>query len=104
MYSPSVLIISKRKELAVRYKKILKLLMADVTLVNNLSDAIGEIRNNEFEFIIISDTIEENIKEFIKKVRILTYNFRPSIIAVSKSDELSDKLELLDSGADDFLS
>ena len=38
MYSPSVLIISKRKELAVRYKKILKLLMADVTLVNNLSD------------------------------------------------------------------
>lgn len=104
MYSPSVLIISKRKELAVRYKKILKLLMADVTLVNNLSDAIGEIRNKEFEFIIISDTIEENIKEFIKKVRILTYNFRPSIIAVSKSDELSDKLELLDSGADDFLS
>lgn len=104
MYNPSVLIISKRKELAIRYKKILKLLMADVTLVNNLSDAIGEIRNNEFEFIIISDTIEENVKEFIKKVRILTYNFRPSIIAVSKSDELSDKLELLDSGADDFLS
>ena len=104
MYNPSVLIISKRRELAVRYKKILKLLMADVVLVNNLSDAIGEIRDNEFEFIIISDTIEENIKEFIKKVRILTYNFRPSIIAVSKSDELSDKLELLDSGADDFLS
>lgn len=104
MYNPSVLIISKRRELAVRYKKILKLLMADVVLVNNLSDAIGEIRNNEFEFIIISDTIEENIKEFIKKVRILTYNFRPSIIAVSKSDELSDKLELLNAGADDFLS
>ncbi len=104
MYNPSVLIISKRRELAVRYKKILKLLMADVVLVNNLSDAIGEIRNNEFEFIIISDTIEDNIKEFIKKVRILTYNFRPIIIAVSKSDELSDKLELLDAGADDFLS
>lgn len=104
MYNPSVLIISKRKELAIRYKKILKLLSAEVSLVNNLSDAIGEIQKNEFEFIIISDTIEENIKDFIKKVRILTYNFRPVIIAVSKSAETSDMLDLLNSGADDFLS
>lgn len=104
MYSPSILIISKRRELAVRYKKILKLLTADVVLTDNLSDAIGEIRQNEFEFIIVSDTIEENIRDFIKKVRVLTYNFRPSIIAVSKSDDLTDKLELLNAGADDFLS
>lgn len=104
MYSPSVLIISKRKELAIKYKKILKLLSADVVSVNNLSDAIGEIKQNEFEFIIISDTIEENLKDFIRKVRVLTYNFRPAIIAVSKSAELSDKLDLLNAGADDFLS
>ena len=104
MYSPSILIISKRKELAIRYKKILKLLLTETVLVDNLSDAIGEIKKNEFEFIIISDTIEENIKDFVKKVRILTYNFRPTIIAVSKSAEISDKLDLLDAGADDFLS
>ena len=35
---------------------------------------------------------------------ILTYNFRPTVIAISKSAEMSDKLELLDAGADDFLS
>ncbi len=104
MYNPSVLIISARKELAVRYKKILKFLSADVILSDNLSDAIGEIRKNEFEFIIISDTVKENIKEFIEKVRVLTYRIRPGIIAVSKSAELSDKLELLNAGADDFLS
>ncbi len=104
MYNPSVLIISKRQELAFKYKKILKLLLADTVLVDNLSDGMGEIKKNKFEFIIVSDTVEENIKGFIKKVRILTYNFRPTIIAVSKSAELSDKLELLDAGADDFLS
>ncbi len=104
MYSPSVLIISKRRELAVKYKKILKILNADTVMVNNLSDAIGKIRNKEFEFILISDTVEENIKDFIKQVRILTYNFRPTVIAISKSAEMSDKLELLDAGADDFLS
>lgn len=104
MYNPSVLIISKRKELSIRYKKILNLLSAEVTLVDNLYDAIGKIKDNEFEFIIISDTIEENIKDFIKKVRILTYNFRPTIIAVSKSSEIDDRLDLLNAGADDILS
>ncbi|MCD8024726.1 MAG: hypothetical protein LUE64_04255 [Candidatus Gastranaerophilales bacterium] len=104
MYNPSVLIISKRRELAVRYKKILKLLQAHAVLTDKLSDAIGKIRDIEFEFIIISDTIEGSVSDFIKKVRILTCNFRPTIIAVSKSAELSDKLELLNSGADDFLS
>ena len=104
MYNPSVLIISKRKELSIRYKKILKILSAEVTLVDNLYDAIGEIKDTEFEFIIISDTIEENIKDFIKKVRILTYNFRPTIIAVSKSSEIDDRLDLLNAGADDILS
>ena len=38
------------------------------------------------------------------KVRLLTYNFRPVIIAVSKSTEISDRLELLNAGADDFLT
>lgn len=104
MYNPSVLIISKRRELAVKYKKILKILNADAILVNNLADAIGKIRNKEFEFILISDTVEENIKDFIKQVRVLTYNFRPTIIAISKSAEVSDKLDLLNAGADDFLS
>lgn len=104
MYNPSVLIISKRKELSVRYKKILKLLLADVTLVETLNDGDFEIKNNEFEFIIISDTTDGNIKDFVNKIRIQTRNYRPTIIVVSKSAEISDKLDILNSGADDFLS
>ena len=56
MYSPSVLIISKRRELAVKYKKIQKILNADPVMENNLTEAIGKIRNKEFEFILFSDT------------------------------------------------
>jgi len=104
MYNPSVLIVSKRRELAFRYKKILKLLSAETILVDNTENAVNQIKNNEFEFIIISDTIQDDIIEFIKKIRILTYNFRPTIIAVSKSADIRDKLEILNAGADDFLS
>lgn len=104
MYNPSVLIISKRKELSIRYKKILKLLLADVTLVETLNDGDFEIKNNEFEFIIISDTTDGNIKDFVNKIRIKTKSYRPTIIVVSKSAEISDRLDILNSGADDFLS
>ena len=104
MYSPSVLIISKRKELSIRYKKILKFLSAEVSLIDNLHDGFNKIKENEFEFIIISDTVKENIQEFIKKIRVITYSSRPTIIVVSKSEEISDRLEILNAGADDFLS
>ena len=104
MYNPSVLIISKRKELSVKYKKILNFLNADTILADSLKEGVELIKHNEFEFIIISDTVEENIKDYIKQIRILTYKFRATIIVVSKSAEISDKLEILNAGADDFLS
>ena len=104
MYSPSVLIISKRKELSIKYKKILNLLSSEVYLEDNLISGLEKIKEKEFEFIIISDTTEGNIKDFIKKIRILTQASRPTIIAVSKSDDITDRLDILNAGADDFLS
>ena len=103
MYKVRFLIISARKELSVKYKKLIDNLCHDAIISKNLSDALLLIQKHEIEFIIISDTIKEKLSEFIKKIRILTYNSRPVIIAVSKSSDIKDKLEILDSGADDFI-
>ena len=103
MYKARVLIISERREQSIKYKKLIEGLNQDVIIASNLSDALFVLQKQEIEFIIISDTIKEHLSEFIKKIRILTFNTRPIIIAVSKSNDLEDKLEILDSGADDFI-
>ena len=103
MYKSGILIISNRKELSIKYKKLIENLNQNAIISKNLSEAISIIQNQEIEFIIISDTIKEKLSDFVKKIRILTYNTRPIIIAVSKSNDLQDKLEALEAGADDFL-
>lgn len=103
MYKTQVLIISERKELSIKYKKLIEALNQDVIYTSDLSSAISTIQKNKTEFIIISDTIKEKLCDFIRKLRALTYNFRPIIIAISKSGDLEDKLEILEDGADDCL-
>lgn len=103
MYKTRVLIISERKEQTIKYKKLIEVQNQDVISTNNLSDALVILQNQEIEFIIISDTIKDKLPNFIKKIRVLTFNSRPIIIAISKSNDLEDKLEILDSGADDFI-
>ena len=103
MYKVRVLIISERKEQAIKYKKLIEAQNQDVIISDNLSDALFILQKQEIEFIIISDTIKEKLSDFIRKIRVLTFNSRPIIIAVSKSSDLEDKLEILDSGADDFI-
>ena len=97
-----MLIISKRKEQSIKYKKLIEGLNQDAVISNDLSEALKIIQHENVEFIIISDTIKEKLSDFIKKIRILTYNSRPVIIAVSKSNDLEDRLLALENGADDF--
>lgn len=98
------LIIDKRKELSTKYKKLIEGVDNFVIISHSLNSAIKTIQENEPDLIIVSDSIEENLSDFCKKLRILTFNTRPVIVAVSKSAEIDDKVQALENGADDFLS
>lgn len=102
--SKFTLIIDKRKELSTKYKKLIESSDNFVIISHNLTSAIKIIQENEPDLIIVSDSIDETLPEFCKKLRILTFNTRPVIVAVSKSAEIDDKIKVLENGADDFLS
>lgn len=100
----NTLIIDKRKELSTKYKKLIESKDNFVIICHSLNSAIKTLQENEPDLIIVSDSIEETLSDFCKKLRILTFNTRPVIIAVSKSAEIGDKVQVLENGADDFLS
>lgn len=100
----TVLIIDKRKELSVKYKKCIDDLETNAVIAKTLKDAMMLIQSLEPEMILVSDSIEEKLPDFCKKIRALTYNTRPIIVAISKSADISDRIEALENGADDFIS
>lgn len=103
MYTKT-LIIDSRKELSTKYKKILEDNLNSVEIIKDISVALKYIQTNEPDLIIISDSINENLCDFCERLRVLTYNMRPIIIVMSKSAETSDRIKVLESGSDDFIS
>jgi len=100
----NTLIIDTRKELPAKYKKILEDKSNKVTITSDIKQALDTIKEKEPDLIIISDSIDEDLSDFCAKIRVLTYNMRPVIIATSKSAEIEDRINVLKSGADDFIS
>lgn len=100
----NVLIIDKRKELPVKYKKALESPQLSTIITTSLKDALIKIQTQEPDIIIVSDSIEENLSGLCQKIRTLTYNIRPVIIAISKSADTNDRISTLEHGADDFIS
>ena len=98
------LIIDKRLELSTKYKKLLESEVNRVIVSKNLISAIKIIQDKEPDLIIISDSFDDDLSDFCKQVRALTYNMRPIIVAMSKSADFNDRIKVLESGADDFLS
>ena len=98
------LIIDKRLEMSTKYKKLLEGETNCVLISRNLLDSIKIIKDNEPDLIIISDSFDDDLSDFCKQVRALTYNMRPVIVALSKSADFNDRIKVLNSGADDFLS
>ena len=99
----STLIIDKRIELSTKYKKAITLSNNSVAITNDITSALKFIQGKEPDLIIISDSIKEDLPMFCKKIRVLTYNMRPIIVAMSKSSEIDDRLKVLEYGADDFI-
>lgn len=99
-----ILIIDKRKELSVKYKKSIDNAEASVVIAPSLDEAMKDIRTIEPDLIIVSDSINEPLDKFCERIRALTYNTRPVIVALSKSADINDRIKVLDSGADDFWS
>ena len=100
----TVLIIDKRKELSTKYKKSIDNSDISAVIAHSLQDAINLVQNLEPDMIIVSDSIGESLSGFCQKIRALTYNTRPVIVALSKSADFNDRISILESGADDFIS
>ncbi len=98
------LIIDKRLELSTKYKKLLESDTNNVIISKDLITSIKLIQDKEPDLIIISDSFDDDLSDFCKQVRALTYNMRPIIVAMSKSADFNDRIKVLESGADDFLS
>ena len=98
------LIIDKRLELSTKYKKLLETDANRVIISKDIITAIKIIQDKEPDLIIISDSFDDDLSDFCKQVRALTYNMRPIIVAMSKSADINDRIKVLESGADDFLS
>ncbi len=98
------LIIDKRLELSTKYKKLIESEKNSVIISKDIITSIKLIQDKEPDLIIISDSFDSELSDFCKQVRALTYNMRPVIVALSKSADFNDRIKVLNSGADDFLS
>lgn len=98
------LLIDKRLEMSIKYKKLLESETNKVLISKNMLESIKIIKDNAPDLIIISDSFDDDLGDFCKQVRALTYNMRPVIVALSKSADINDRIKVLNSGADDFLS
>ncbi len=104
MIKTSMLIIDKRIELGTKYKKACARLVSKVFLETSIQNAFTTIIKYEPDLILISDSFEKDFPDITEKIRSLTYNYRPTIVYISKSSLIDDKLTALNSGADDYLS
>ena len=104
MFEKVVLIVDKRKEQSTKYKKNLENTDITVFIASDLAQSFKLMNEFEPDLILLSDSLDFDVKKTIEQIRVLTYNTRPTIIALSKSNHIQDKIDVLDSGADDFLS
>lgn len=104
MFLKVVLILDKRIEQSTKYKKMLESIGVGVFCENKISSAIKILNNYEPDLILISDSLDDDQAKECRKLKVLSANFRPTIVALSKSAHLQDKLDTLESGADDFWS
>ena len=104
MITNVVLLIDKRDVMSTKYKKILIKNNFSVFHLKNLDLASDIILNHEPEIILLSDSLDNDIAKNIQFLRTINSKTRPCIIALSKSNDINDKLKVLNNGADDYFS
>lgn len=103
MLSKLVLIIDKRKEWSAKYKKLIVTNGVNAVITANFEEGLEILTNYEPDMILVSDSLDSTLTDNVKKLRMLSYPSRPCIIAFSTSNDLKDKLNVLDAGADDYI-
>ena len=104
MLAKVVLILDKRRELSTKYKKLIEQNGSKVFITDSAEQSFSLLCEYEPDLVLISDSINTPLSEICKKLRMLGCSSRPVIVALSKSEDINDKLSALDAGADDFLS
>ena len=73
------LLIDKRREIPVKYKKLLSNEYSTVIISKDFVSAMKFIQDKEPDLIIISDSIGQDLAELCKEIRAITYNMRRRI-------------------------
>jgi DNA-binding response OmpR family regulator len=99
------LIIDSRKELSMQYKiNFEQSCSIPVFISVNITETFELMEKLEPDLVLLSDTFSDNTPAVIGQIREKAKEYRPTIIILSKSEDIKYKLAVLDSGADDFLS
>ncbi len=101
----NVLIIDARKELSLKYKRLIEHhIPCSVSIYADEEKIFEYIQKFEPDLVLVSDSIKSPTYEVCSLVRAKTKSYRPIVVVLSKSSHLDDKLSNLRHGADDFLS
>lgn len=101
----NILIIDGRKELSLKYKRLIEHRAPCTANIYPDAEKILEYTTKfEPDLILISDSISAPTYEICSLIRASIKGYRPIIVVLSKSSHLDDKLANLGHGADDFLS
>ena len=102
MITNVVLLIDNRDIMSTKYKKILLKNNFSVFHLKSMDEAQKIILTHEPELILISDSLETDMAQNIENIRSINTKTRPCVVALSKSNDVNDKLKVLNSGADDY--
>lgn len=104
MIKTAMLILDKRRELGTKYKKICEKLVSKVFLHSDTESAFEVILRYSPDLILVSESFDSEFSDITQKIKVFAQNYRPTIVYISKSDLMEDKLHALENGADDYLS
>lgn len=99
-----LLIIDERKEQLIKNKRLAASEGITVYTAESLKSGLEVFGKCEPDMIIISDVFGKDCEICISSIRKFSFNLRPVIVVLSKSDDLNDKIAFLEKGADDFFS